>query len=96
LPRHRGISSKKVRQLLVDDGGHDALHLAVAQLGLGLPLELRVRDLDADHRGQALADVVARHRLAVVLDELVGLAVLVHVRVSAERKPLRWVPPSMV
>jgi hypothetical protein len=73
-----GILLEEGGQLLAHDGGHDALHLAVAQLGLGLALELRVRHLDAHHRGQALADVVARHALRVVLDQLVGLAVLVH------------------
>ena len=51
--------------------------LAVAQLGLGLALELRVGELDADDGGQALADVVAAHRLGVVLDQLVGLGVRV-------------------
>ena len=45
----------------VGDGGLDlALDLGVAELGLGLALELRVGQLDADDRGQALADVVAR------------------------------------
>src|SRR5436190_6770056 len=36
-----------------------ALHLGVPELGLRLPLELRIGQLDADDRGQALADVVA-------------------------------------
>ena len=44
----------------VGDGGLDlALDLGVAELGLRLALELRVGQLDADDRGQALADVVA-------------------------------------
>ena len=36
-----------------------ALDLGVAQLGLGLALELRIRQLDADDRRQAFAHVVA-------------------------------------
>ena len=44
----------------VGDRGLDlALDLGVAELGLRLALELRVGQLDADDRGQALADVVA-------------------------------------
>jgi hypothetical protein len=35
------------------------LDLGVAELGLGLALELRLAELDRDDRGQALADVVA-------------------------------------
>ena len=42
------------------DGGLDlALDLGVAELGLRLALELRLGQLDADDRRQALADVVA-------------------------------------
>ena len=37
----------------------DALDVGVAQLGLGLALELRIGQLDADDRGEALAHVVA-------------------------------------
>ena len=44
----------------VGDGRLDlALDLGVAELRLRLPLELRVRELDADDRGQPLADVLA-------------------------------------
>ena len=46
-------------ELVVDDRFDDALDLGVAELGLGLPLELRPRDLDADDRGEPFADVVA-------------------------------------
>ena len=65
-------------ELLVDDLLDNALHLAVAELGLGLPLELRIGNLDAEHAGDALADVVPADRLLVVLDQLVGLGVGVH------------------
>ena len=46
-------------QLVVDDRFDDPLDLGVTELGLGLPFELRPRDLDADHRDETLADVVA-------------------------------------
>jgi hypothetical protein len=64
-------------QRLVDCRLDDALHLAVAQLGLGLPFELRVAQLDAHDRRQALADVVAGQRLVVLLEQLVGVRVVV-------------------
>ena len=60
------------------DGGLDlALDLGVAQLGLGLALELRVGQLDADDRRQALADVVAREVGVVVLEDRVLARVVV-------------------
>ena len=46
-----------------------ALDLGVAELGLGLALELRVGQLDADDRRQALADVVAGQVRVVVLED---------------------------
>ena len=54
----------------VGDGGLDlALDLGVAELGLGLALELRLGQLDADDRGQALADVVAGQVAVGVLED---------------------------
>src|ERR687892_246074 len=44
---------------LGDDVLHDALDVGIAELRLRLTLELRVGQLDADHRGQALAYVVS-------------------------------------
>ena len=46
-----------------------ALDLGVAELGLGLALELRLGQLHADDRGQALADVVAGEVAVVVLED---------------------------
>ena len=59
------------REPVVHQRLDDALHLAVAELRLGLPLELRLRDLDADDRRQALADVVALQALVVLLHQSV-------------------------
>lgn len=62
-------------QLVVDHRLHDAAHLGVAELGFGLPLELRIRHLHTDHRRQAFAHigsrqrrVVLHHRLGIVVD----------------------------
>ena len=46
------------RQLLANDGVDDAHHLVVAELGLGLALELGFRHLDRDHGGEAFTEVV--------------------------------------
>ena len=56
---------------VVHDLLDDPLHLGVAELRLGLPLELRLRDLHADDRDQALADVVAADALLQVLRQVV-------------------------
>jgi hypothetical protein len=49
----------------------------VAQLGLGLPLELRLGQLDRDDRGQALADVLAGEVVFLLLEQLLVARVLV-------------------
>ena len=48
---------------LVDDRLHRARDLGVAELALGLPLELRLGQLDRDDRRQTLAHVLAGERL---------------------------------
>ena len=60
---------------LVDGRLDDPLDLAVPQLGFGLAFELRVPQLDADDRGQALADIVAGQRFGVLLQQVVGVGV---------------------
>ena len=63
---------EKRPELVVDDRLDDALDLGVAELRLGLPLELRARNLDADDGGEPLADVVAADRRVLqVLREVV-------------------------
>ena len=54
LSRDRRVLFEIRAELVVDDRLDDALHLGVAELRLGLAFELRVRNLDADDRGQAL------------------------------------------
>ena len=50
---------EELAELAVDGLLDQALDRRVAELGLRLALELRVGELHRDHRGQALADVVA-------------------------------------
>ena len=49
-------------------------HLGVAELGLGLALELRVAQLHRDDRGEALADVLAEEVVVLLLEEALALA----------------------
>ena len=69
---------EEVAQLLVDDGADEALDPGVAELRLGLALELRVAQLDRDHRREALADVLAGEvRVLALLEQALLLRVAV-------------------
>ena len=58
------------RQQVVDDRLDRALRLRVAEFRLGLSLELRLVDLDRQHRRQSFPHVVAgKLRLLVLLRE---------------------------
>src|SRR3990172_1863818 len=63
------------RETLVDEALHDPLDLGVAQLPLGLSLDLRVRNLDADDRAEPLPRVLALEGLRPVPQEAVGARV---------------------
>ena len=52
--RDRRVLFEVGAELVVEDRLDDALDLGVAELGLGLPFELRVRNLDADDARSAL------------------------------------------
>ena len=56
---------------------HQRPDLGVAELGLGLPLELRVAEPHRDDRGATLAHVVALERGVLHLHEVAGLGVAV-------------------
>ncbi len=66
-----------LREALCDDGLHQSAHLGVAELGLGLALELRIPQLDRDDRGQALSDVLAGEVLVLLLENPLPAGVLV-------------------
>ncbi len=65
-----GVLLEPVAELVVDDLLHERSRLGVAELGLGLALELRLGELDRDDRGQALADVVAGEVLVLLLEQV--------------------------
>ena len=47
----------------------NAFHFAVAELGFGLPFELRLRHFHADDCGESLANVVALEILIVLFEQ---------------------------
>src|SRR5207237_1438398 len=61
----------------IDDRVDESLQPRVAELGLRLTLELRVRELHRDHGGQPLPDVLAREVLVLLLEKALGERVLV-------------------
>ncbi len=68
-----GVLLEVLHQRVAQDRGHLSGDLAVAELGLGLALELRFLELDADHRGEPVPDVVPAE-VGVVLLQDPGLA----------------------
>src|SRR6202521_5284014 len=81
-PRHPGVLLEVRAELVVENGLDDALDLGVAELGLGLALELRMRDLHADDGRQPFADVVAGDALLQVFREVI----LRRIRVDGARQ----------
>ena len=67
--RLRRILLEKFSEPTVHGRLHEALDRRVAELGLRLPLELRVGELDRDDRGQALADVIALEVVLLLLQQ---------------------------
>ena len=57
-PAHGGILLKELLHLLVDDGVDQGPDLGVAQLGLGLALELGLGEFHGDDAGEALPAVI--------------------------------------
>ena len=72
-----GILLEPVAQLLVGGPLHQRLHGGVAELGLGLALELRVAQSHGDDRRDALADVLALEVGVLLLEVVLGAGVLV-------------------
>ena len=93
----RGILLQIAADLVVDDPLDEPLDLAVAELCLRLPFELRVPDLDADHTGQSLAQVFPFQGFFPVFQEVAAGGVVVERprqgRAEADqvRSPLRRV-----
>ena len=75
LLRDRRILLEVLRERGDHEAVDDALDFAVAELGLGLALELRLLDLHADHCGEAFADVITAELDLVLLCEPAGLGI---------------------
>src|SRR5262249_23014636 len=69
-PRDAWVLFQICAQLVVENRFDDPLYLGVAELRLGLPLKLRMRDLDADDRRQPFADVVAGDAFLQILGQV--------------------------
>src|SRR5204863_9634117 len=59
LARLGGVLLEEIAERAIDHLLHEALDRRVAELGLGLALELRLWDLHRDDRGKPLTDVLA-------------------------------------
>ena len=77
-PCDLGVFLEKRPELLVQQGFHRAPHRGVAELGLGLALELRIGNLHAHHRHEPLPHVLSGERHLEVLQEVLLLGVLVY------------------
>src|SRR5262245_17999296 len=75
LPRGGRILLEHLAQPIVDDLLHEAPHLGVPQLRLGLTLELGLGNAHGHDRGESLTDVVARHAALETLQESLGLRI---------------------
>src|SRR4028119_840189 len=76
---------QELRQVLVGGALHQALDLGVPELGLGLPLELRLAELYRYDGREPLADVVAGEGLLLLLEE--SFMPRIRVDGARERRP---------
>ena len=72
-----GVLLQELGQTRIDDRVDEALHAGVAELGLGLALELWVLKLGRDDRGEAFADVLAAEVVVLLLELALVARVLV-------------------
>jgi len=70
-------ATEELAEPIVDDGLDQTFDLGVPQLGLCLSFELGFADLDRDHRGQALAAVLAGQRVVLRILAKVGVGQVV-------------------
>src|SRR5829696_3686143 len=80
-----GTLLQELGQVTVGRALDETFDLCVPELGLGLPLELRLGELDRDDRGQAFPDVVAGKALLFLLEK--ALLPGVGVDRARERRP---------
>jgi hypothetical protein len=89
-----GFSSRKIARCSLTTASTAPAHLGVAELGLGLALELRLHDPHAQHAGEPLAHVVAGEVL-VLLEDAVAAGVVVD-RARERRLEARQVHAALV
>src|SRR5262249_51789285 len=94
LPRGRRVFLERFSQSIVDDLLDQTLDLGVAELGLRLALELRVRDAHRHDGRQPFAHVVTRHSALEGLEESLGLRV-VRDRPGERRPEAREMGPAL-
>ena len=80
-----GMLFEIVRELLPHDGVDDTHHLIVAEFGLGLTFELRLRHLHRDDGRQAFAEVIGRN-LHLQFLQLLQQAALLGIGVERTRE----------
>ena len=90
-----GVLLEELGQALVHGGLHEARDRRVAELRLGLTLELRLAELHGDDGREALADVLALEVLVLLL-ELTGLARVVVDRARERRAEAGEVRAALV
>src|SRR2546423_3565613 len=81
----RGVLLEELAEPAIDGGLHEALDRRVAELRLGLALELRVLQLDRDDRREALPNVLTLEVLLLLLQE--ALLARVDVQRPGEGRP---------
>ena len=72
-----GVLLKVEGELFGDSTLHQALHLDVTQLTLGLPLKLRFSQLDAYNGGKPLPDIIAYQVGLVIFEEPIFMGIVV-------------------
>src|SRR5690606_2960675 len=75
---------------------HEGADLGVAQLGLGLALELGLAHPDGDDGGETLTDALAGADVVLLLQEVLGPGEVVGRLGEGLRRPSSGVPPSWV
>ena len=66
-----------VAELGVNGLLNEGARLSIAELGLGLTLELRLGELDGDDSGQTLADVITSEIVIPVLEQTLLTSILI-------------------
>src|SRR5690606_41062979 len=68
--RYGRVFLQIIEKAVREDGLRHGPRFAVPQLGLGLPFKLRIGNLDADDRRQALPDIVTGQVAVAVLQQI--------------------------